>query len=90
MLDPACGSGNFISGIRRAGAINADLAALDLKAATVTTPEKGGGIHACKIGVKGLVALMDYLKRERAGDEASPQPPAPSIGCYACGSASAC
>lgn len=64
------------TGMRRAGAVNADLAGLDVRSATITTREKGGGSHAYKISREGLAALVDYLEKERAGDDTSSLSPA--------------
>jgi site-specific recombinase XerD len=55
--------------MRRAGVVNADLAGFDPKTATITTREKGGGSHAYKISREGMAALLDYVERERIGDD---------------------
>ena len=73
------------TGMRRAGAVNADLAGLDRKAATITTREKGGGRHTYKISREGLAALIAYLEQERAGDEA--HLPSPALFLPAAGNA---
>jgi site-specific recombinase XerD len=73
------------TGMRRAGAVNADLAGLDRKSATVTTREKGGGSHAYQISREGLAALVDYLEKERGG--ADTRLPSPALFLPAAGDA---
>lgn len=56
------------TGMRRAGAVNIILDDIDFKKQTITTREKGGHVHTYHISQEGLVAIRDYLEKERPHD----------------------
>lgn len=64
------------TGMRRAGVVNANLTGFDPRSASITTREKGGSDHTYKISREGVLAVTDYLEREREHDDVVLQSPA--------------
>jgi integrase len=54
--------------MRRAAITNLDLKDVNFKKRTVSAEEKGGYKHNYKISSEGLVAIKDYLEKERDKD----------------------
>ena len=63
------------TGMRRAAAVNANLADVDFKRRIVSTIEKGGAIKDYDISKEGIQAIRDYVEKERPADEEKWQSP---------------
>ncbi len=58
------------TGMRRGGLTNIRLDQVDFKKSMITTVEKGGDQHTYPISKQGLLAIKDYIEKERQADTA--------------------
>jgi integrase len=58
------------TGMRRAAAVNLDLADVDFARKTATVREKGGQTHRYQVSFEAIKAIQDYLREERDADAA--------------------